>query len=137
MGASIGGGGQPETIGEPSFESKLDIKESDAYRKAQPQNTGILKSTSFFVRALENEQNELNRREDKKAQIDALQAELDSPMMPPSGKLPPPQGSKLEPIQQARVNKTDKNPLEEEKDRQRSVLSTLTYEIMNPVCLDA
>ena len=80
--------------GEPSFESKLDMKEQMIEgRKAAsnaPQRSGILKSTSFFVRALENEQNEISRREDKRAQIDALQAELDSPMVPPSGKLPTP-----------------------------------------------
>ena len=47
-----------EAIGDPSFESKMDIKELDAARKVAadaPQRSGILKSTSFFVRALENE----------------------------------------------------------------------------------
>ena len=29
------------------------------------------------------------------------------------------------------------DPLEKEKDRQRALLNTLTYEIMNPVCLVA
>ena len=70
MGASIAN--HEVSVGEgraydPSFESKLDMKESDAAMnsKRPPQNAGILKSTSFFVRALEDEQKELSRREDK------------------------------------------------------------------------
>lgn len=57
MGASIA---NHEVVGEgtynPSFESKLDIKEPDAVNSRRaPANAGILKSTSFFVRALDDE----------------------------------------------------------------------------------
>ena len=41
-----------------------------------------MQSTSFFLRALEDEQNELKEREEKKAQINALQAELENKPTP-------------------------------------------------------
>ena len=149
MGASIA---NHEAVGEgaynPSFESKLDIKEPDAgvISRRVPANAGILRSTSFFVRALNDEQKEINTRENKKAQIDALQAELDSSMLlPNSSKLMPNQGTKLAPLNlnatmqemQKAEQAENRDPLEVEKDRQRSLLSTLTYEMMNPVCLVA
>ena len=64
-------------------------------------------------------------------------------MLPPtSSKLMPHQGTKLAPLNlNMQDRKTElavvRDPLEEEKDRQRSLLNTLTYEIMNPVCLVA
>ena len=62
-------------------------------------------------------------------------------MLPPSGKLPTsPQGhapNKLAPLNLQKGQAETKDPLELEKDRQRALLNTLTYEIMNPVCLVA
>ena len=61
----------------PSFESKLDHNRDGVSTRTR--NNLQKQNTSFFIKALEDEQEKINIREDKKAQIGALQAELDSP----------------------------------------------------------
>ena len=70
----------------PGFESrmrlsKLDAKEPPAVRGntavRQGKNDSHHAPTSFFLKAIEKEQREQNRRDEKLAMIDALKAELD------------------------------------------------------------
>ena len=85
------------------------------------------RQTSFFIKAIDEEQKEWGRRDEKRAQIEELQAELDSPE-------PLIRPSKLAPLPNL-VKQEQEKKLEDAKERQRSILDQLTYDLMNPVVL--
>ena len=63
--------------------------------------------------------------------IEALQAELDMSPVQLGGK-----PAKLAPLVDQK-KKEEERGLEEEKERQRSLLNSLTFDLMNPACLVA
>ena len=82
---------------------------------------------SFFMKAIDDEQIEQGKRDEKRAQIEGLQVEINSPIHN--------KPVKLVPINSNPGQLTEAESLERAKERQRSILSSLTYDLMNPVVL--
>ena len=96
----------------PPFESKLDIKEPAVKSEKKTSRGEDKNCTSFFLRALDEEQNEEKRKKETQAQIDALQAELDSPNV--TAKMG--RHSKLAPLVDQK-KKEEEMRIEQEKER--------------------
>ena len=79
------------------------------------------------MKAIDDEQIEQGKRDEKRAQIEGLQVEINSPIHN--------KPVKLVPINSNPGQLTEAESLERAKERQRSILSSLTYDLMNPVVL--